>query len=51
MKWFRVIFEKALIQEMTLSFVIIVMCHALCEKSAIQTVRILSFGWRNSAIG
>ena len=25
MEWFRVIFEKALIQEMTLSFVIIVM--------------------------
>ena len=32
MEWFRVIFEKALIQEMTLSFVIIVMRHALLRK-------------------
>ena len=39
MEWFRVIFEKALIQEMTLSFVIIVMRHALCEKSALTPLR------------
>ena len=44
MKWFRIIFEKALIQEMTLSFVIIVMRHALLRKISSQTAQILSFG-------
>ena len=36
MEWFRAIFEKALIQEMTLSFVIIVMRHVLFAKNQLS---------------